>query len=362
MGWLAVLHLAAYPTMKYTSIYKRPNSPNWYISYWSAKFAKRVHEATQFRLDDPTGRRKALSYAQERSSEAQAFKPTLEAEVWSAWALDYIHLRYRRSPLTLRRGENAWAALAEFMDWAKIRVPRVFEYRHVESYLGWREQQKRHCGKPIARNTAITELKFLGVLMREAQRRGYCEQNPCMRMGLKRDPVKEKPEITDAEIAIIRAKLAELIAKDPAKDWMRICFEIAIHQGCRLTETSLPLPWADVDRRTISFRVKGGKIFTTALHAGLIPLIFELRAAQQPVTCVLPRMASKEWHFFFKAAGLPHLCFHCTRVTVVTRLARAGVSQSQAMRFVGHASETVHRIYQRLNTEDLQACLNAIPA
>jgi hypothetical protein len=32
------------------------------------------------------------------------------------------------------------------------------------------------------------------------------------------------------------------------------------------------------------------------------------------------------------------------------------------MRFVGHASETVHRIYQRLTVSDLQACLDAIPA
>jgi hypothetical protein len=358
-----VLHLAALlAAMKYTSIYKRPKSPYWYISYWSAKYAKRVHESTKFRLDDPTGRRKALSYAQERSTEAQAYRPLVDGEIWSAWALDYIRIRYRRSPLSLKRGENAWAALSEFMDWAAIKMPRTFEYRHIEMYLSWREQQKRHCGKPIARNTAITELKFLGVLMREAQRRGYCEQNPCMRMGLKRDPVKEKPEMTDAEIAHIRLKLAELIEKDPTREWMCICFEIAIHQGCRLSETSLPLHWVDLARRTISFRIKGGKIFTTALHSELVPLVLKLRAENKTITCALPRMVSKEWHFFFKDIGLPHLCFHCTRVTVVTRLARAGVSQSQAMRFVGHASETVHRIYQRLSAADLQACLDAIPA
>jgi len=348
--------------MKFTSIYRRPKSPNWYISYWSAKKAKRVHESTQFRQDDPIGRRKALCYAQERSSEAQAYKPTFQGEVWSAWALDYFRTRYQRSPLSLKRGENAWAALAEFMESTKISSPRAFEYRHVDDYLGWRTRQKRHCGKPIARNTAITELKFLGVLMREAQRRGYCEQNPCMRMGLKRDPVKEKPEMTPCEIADIRSRLAEIIRLEPEKLWMRICFEIAIHQGCRLSETSLPMSRIDFEKRTISFRIKGGKLFTTALHPQLLPLIAGLKAGGSDVTCSLPRMASKEWHFFFKKIGSPHLCFHCTRVTVITQLARAGVSQSQAMRFVGHASETVHRIYQRLNVSDLQACLDAIPA
>lgn len=348
--------------MKFTSIYKRNGTRYWYISYWSAKRGKRIHEATDFRIDDPVGRKKVYQYAQERSIEARSFKPSAEAEAWSVWALDYIEARYRRSPLTLKRGENAWAALCEFFECTGIRTPRAFEYKHVQAYLNWRAQQKRHCGKPIARNTAITELKFLGVLMGEAQRRGYCEQNPCVRMGLKRDPAREKPEMTDQEIALIRSKLDELVKEQPAREWMQTCFEVAIHQGCRLSETSVPMSWIDLERRTIIFRAKGGKIFTTALHSGLVPLFAKLRAENRAVTCTLPQLASKDWHFFFKEIGLPHLCFHCTRVTVVTRLARAGVSQSQAMRFVGHASETVHRIYQRLNAADLQACLDAIPA
>jgi hypothetical protein len=57
---------------------------------------------------------------------------------------------------------------------------------------------------------------------------------------------------------------------------------------------------------------------------------------------------------------LRHLCFHCTRVTVITRLCRANVSESQAMRFVGHASETIHRVYQRLRAEDVSACVSAL--
>lgn len=63
---------------------------------------------------------------------------------------------------------------------------------------------------------------------------------------------------------------------------------------------------------------------------------------------------------FFKAIGLPHLCFHCTRVTVITRMARAGVPISQAMRYVGHASTAVHKIYQRLAASDLSSAVNAI--
>ena len=71
-------------------------------------------------------------------------------------------------------------------------------------------------------------------------------------------------------------------------------------------------------------------------------------------------MAAKEFHFFFKEIGLPHLCFHCTRVTVATRMARAGVPISEAMAFVGHASETIHRIYQRLAAADLSSAVAAV--
>ena len=77
-------------------------------------------------------------------------------------------------------------------------------------------------------------------------------------------------------------------------------------------------------------------------------------------SCALPVMAAKEWHTLFREIGLPHLCFHCTRVTVITRMAREGVPIAQAMRFVGHASEAIHRIYQRLAAPDCGWAIKAI--
>ena len=57
-------------------------------------------------------------------------------------------------------------------------------------------------------------------------------------------------------------------------------------------------------------------------------------------------MAAKDTsHFFFKDIDLSHLCFHSTRVTVVTRMARRGVPIQQAMAFVGHASTLIHKIH-----------------
>jgi hypothetical protein len=61
-----------------------------------------------------------------------------------------------------------------------------------------------------------------------------------------------------------------------------------------------------------------------------------------------------------EAGEKPHLCFHCLRVTYVTRLAQAGVPLSLAMRLTNHSDELVHRIYQRLGVEDVRQYANVM--
>ena len=73
------------------------------------------------------------------------------------------------------------------------------------------------------------------------------------------------------------------------------------------------------------------------------------------MTYEMTAQRARNWHRFFRRIGLPHLSFHCTRVTVITRLARAGVPEQQAMRFIGHATLEVHRIYQKLKPGDLSS-------
>ena len=69
------------------------------------------------------------------------------------------------------------------------------------------------------------------------------------------------------------------------------------------------------------------------------------------------------WWRFFKQndeLNLPHLCFHCTRVTFVTRAQSRAFPQSKMMKLVNHASDEIHRVYQRLVVADVRAELNAI--
>jgi integrase len=155
---------------------------------------------------------------------------------------------------------------------------------------------------------------------------------------------------------------------------MRTCFEIAIYTGCRLSDTNVPLKDVDLDAKTMTLeKPKGGaeRAFTVPIREELVPLFTRLKAERGndqtaydfDATGSKWEKPSKMWWRFFKQndeLNLPHLTFHCTRVTFVTRGAKQGVPQSKMMKLVNHASEEIHRVYQRLVVADVREELNAI--
>ena len=352
-----------------TSIYQRKDSPYWWIKFWCPERLRNVAKSSAQRVADPQGYRLALEQARSLSSEGRAARSIGPSARWEAWVMEHLRLRHRNCERTLYCETKRWGWLDAFLTEREIFGPQGVTYQTGLDYLKWRTSQvKRVSKKHPSHNTALAELRFLGRLMRVAVQRGFITASPLERMGIKKDRSPEKPEMTDADVAVIKAGLMELEGHLPLKDrWMTICFEIAIHQGCRLRETSVPLADIDEHRGRITFHAKRAHVFTTQLHPELVPLIRQLREAGVKRTCTLPTMASKEWHWFFKGrpernwkAVCPHVCFHCTRVTVITRMARDDVPIQKAMAFVGHADETVHRIYQRLQADDLTRCTDAL--
>lgn len=360
-GWLRAATSQTY------SVYPRKDSPFWWIAYQCPKKGIRVGESSRRRRDDPMGFKQALDIAREKAEDSRATTGELSVAAWVRWVPEWLTLKYGDRPRTVHAERHRWRFLHAFLTERKVWVPGDVTYQLGLDFLAWRQKHKTRSGKG-GFNNALGELRMLGRIMREAVRRGFVKASPLERMGLKRHKSPEKPEITDAVVATIRTALKEREGHMAITDrWMTVSFEIALHQGCRLSETSLPLDLIDEAAGTITFHQKGDRIFTTRLHDGLRPLIAELRAAKATMTCALPRMAAKQWHWLLKGrpernqpAVAPGICFHCTRVTVITRLARAGVPIQQAMRFVGHADETIHRIYQRLQTPDLDRCLEAL--
>jgi site-specific recombinase XerD len=346
----------SYTSYTVASLYKRKSSPFYWIKYKDAGGVKQAH-TTGFRYAVPAQVKKAkLLLQQKRLIELKTDKG-LAGDTWESWVVDFIESTYASKPKTLERYKISWKSLSVYLADQKISRPMQLTFRDCELYVPWRIAGQPQLGVyKCGHNTARYDLKVLHVICKYAIKRGFIEQNPASSLGIAKQVPREKPELSDEDISLIREKLIEL--KMP--EWMSVCFEIALHQGCRLAETSLPLSKIDLKTKTIRFKAKGGKDFTAPLHPKLIPLIKKLIKSERKKTCELPRLPSKEWWRFFKKIGLHQkgVSFHCTRVTVITRLIRSGKPENVVRKIVNHASTEVHRIYQRLGVEDVRGALD----
>jgi integrase len=270
----------------------------------------------------------------------------------------------------MERYVDCWRTLQMFIAEKKINSPAVFTRQHCFDFVDWRTAPNLARGKYCAgRNTALLDLKIMRLIMNEAVVRGFAIGNPCVKLQIGRAKNLIKPELTDDHIAIIRSEIAKIKNGDD-REFFSNSFEIARYQGCRLRETLLnPLTQVDPKARRITFKAKGDREHVTRLHAALVPLFEQLRRDGRTETWKLPAGARRQWprikwYRFLQSIGLhqttPGVCFHSLRVTAATRLARSQVLENLAQQFIGHASTTVHRLYQRLKPDDLADCESAI--
>jgi integrase len=354
------------------SLFRKPDSQFWWIKFRDPASGEIVRQSTKLRhgINAETRRAREME-AQRTLAETQAPR-SKQRDRWHEWVPEYLDVKYATAKATRVRYEAIRQNLEAFFREHGITVPRQLSRDHCFRFLAWRQKPQRGLRK-ARHNTVLMELKILGLIMREAVRRGFAPVNPCDDMDLHKAPPREKPELSAAQLAMIsRAIDAD---KSAYRLLLRRSFDLARFQGCRLNETWLNpqsdvFEDADADgtlRWKIRFRIKRNRVHTAPLHPDLVPLFQRLRA--EGATETYPRVAgfadlskaSRIWSDFFRRTGLrrqiPGLSFHCLRVTLVTQFARAGVPESQAMRFIGHASQTVHRQYQKLKDGDLGACL-----
>lgn len=336
-------------------LYRKSRSPFWYVVYFDAH-QKEVHRSTGLRADDPTETAKAKALRAELEATEHHRSPVVDSGGWDAWVAKFLE-RHCESPRTLERYQDAWKWLALWLQLQRLHSPRAITYRKALEYIEWRTSYKKKSGKTVGRNTAILELKIFAMLLGEAVRLGHAEANPLVSLKLKREKPAKKPELTDADIAEIR----EALKIEP--DWMQTAFEIALHTGCRLRETRVPMSCIDFTERKITFPApKGGenRAFSVPMPSALQPLMEGLHRARRKFTLEFPFQPSRRWQQFFIKIKKPHLCFHCLRVTYVNRLRRAGVPREAAMRLVNHSSELIHQVYQRERVEDMAQWRDAV--
>lgn len=335
------------------SIYSRPTSPFWMLKLKIN--GKWVAKNTGLRVESE------VETAQARILRAEAIlaekmnpSPRLNTEHCSTkerdkgwgWVDGWIAL-HCKTDATLTNYNCTWRHIQHWLTVNGLHHPSLIKFAHGQEFVNWRigrTSRQRACKK----NTALKDVKIFKMILTQAARLGMIQANPIGRLGISKDPAPPKQEITDEqfEVCINRLEI------EPA--WMKLCFHIAMHTGCRLKETSIPLENIDFKRGTITFGTpKGGatRAFTRPLPVALIPILEPLRGKK--LTHEVPAHASRGFSRFFKRAGLQGITFHCLRVSYITRLHRAGVPLTAAMRLVNHSSEAVHEIYNRLGVDDV---------
>jgi integrase len=336
-------------------LYRKHRSPFWYVVYFDAD-RKEVHRSTGLRADNPNDTAKAKALRAELEAKEHHRVPVVNSEGWDTWVPKYLE-RHCETKGTLQRYVGNWKWLGLWLQTKRLHSPRAITYRNALEYLDWRTGFKKKNGKRAGRNTAIMELKLFAMIMGEAVRLGHADANPLVSLKLRRDKAAEKPELSDKEIRVIQNALKN----EP--EWMQNAFAIALHTGCRLRETRLPLNCLNFKENKITFpSPKGGedRAFSIPMPSALRPLLGRIRKANKEFTVEFPFQPSRRWQQFFIKLKMPHLCFHCLRVTYVNRLRRAGVPREAAMRLVNHSSELIHQIYQREKVEDVAQWRDAV--
>jgi hypothetical protein len=204
--------------------------------------------------------------------------------------------RHCQSPRTLERYLDAWKWLAFWLQEKDCHSPRVLTDRNAVEYIDWRTTNKKKTGKMVGRNTAIFELRILAMLIDEAIRLGHADANPLVSLKLKQDKPAKKLELTDTETREIREALKTEL------EWMQIAFDIALHTGCRLRETRLPLNCIDFKEGKITFpSPKDGeeRAFSVPMPSARKPLFERIRMAKQKFTVEFLFQPSRRWQQFF---------------------------------------------------------------
>lgn len=337
-------------------LYRKSRSPYWYVVYFDSD-NKEVHRSTGLRADDPNDTAKAKALRAELEAKEHHRHLVVKVESgWDSWVPKYLE-RHCETARTLERYTGNWKWLALWLQTERLHSPKDITYRKALEYVEWRTTFKKRTGSSVGRNTAIMELKLLAMIMGEAVRLGHAEANPLVSLKLRRDKSPKKPELTDEEIKVIQKAL------EAEPEWMQVAFEIALHTGCRLRETRIPLDCLDFAEKKITFpSPKGGesRAFSIPMPTALRPLLAKLHKSKRGFTLDFPFQPSRRWQQFFIKIKMPHITFHCLRVTYVNRLRRAGVPREAAMRLVNHSSELIHKVYQREKVDDVAQWRDAV--
>ena len=342
-------------------LYKRSRSPYWWVR-WVSAHGEKKQESTGFRHGIPAETRKAREVCAKKEL-LEVSAPRCGDSSWSTWVPAFLDAKYSNAPATKTRMVGGWSTVAMYLKEVGVHTPAALKREHCLGFIPWRRSaghmnRKGGLGKPVSHNTALLELRVLSVVMTEAVHRGIVQSSPTWKLGVRKNPPKEKGELTEHHVQVIREEIARVKENDPTLGhFFDVSFEIAMAQGWRLHETYLDLEQVNLESLTVYRVQKGGRSIASPLNPALVPLFKQLRSERRLHTYEQPKIPSLEWFKLFhrlreKDPSFARVSFHSTRVTVVSKLLNAGVGQPSVMKMVGHASATINRLYHRLPSSE----------
>jgi len=336
------------------SLYPRKNSPYWWIRLKDAK-GKWQSKPTPYRRDNPQETKIARARCAANTAEELSATGVTTSEKWESWIENFWETHCKNDD-TKEGYKQSWLWLQSYLQEKGISAPRQVTYQIAFDFIQWRiARGGNKKGKPVKKSTALRDIKVLRLLMSHAVRSNMATGNPCFRMRIEREKPKEKEEFTDDQIKLVYAKLPK-----KEKDWRYVAFRIGLETGCRLSETVIDFKHINLRSKVITFIDKKSNAYPFPLPDSLIPMLKRIKATGAQYTVKLPENASQLFGKFLEGIGLKTHSFHCTRVSFVARLERAGVPLREAMKLVNHASEMVHKIYSRQNVDDVKAYANKV--
>ena len=233
-------------------LFERPRSPFWWVG-WNLPDGDRAQESTNCKVGSVADKRRAeLVKAQKEVLEKAG--PAKGIVTWAEWVPAFLQQKYAASPKTLNRMCGAWRTLTVWLESIGVHGATKLRREHCLAYTPWRQKSghmnaRGRAGKITSHNTALLELKILGIIMNEAVLRHYIELSPTWKLGLKKIPPAIKQEIGPEHRAMILEEIEKVRMDDPVKGhFLSVSFEIASAQGWRLHETYIDLGTVDLKR------------------------------------------------------------------------------------------------------------------
>jgi integrase len=377
------------------SIHRRPGSRIWRAFY-------RDQNGKQFCKSTGTSDRKAaLQIAQQYEAAAkqkrtwrQVTKVLTELhETLSGQKIPAVSVRefakqwLESKQLTLARRSFAFykSSISKFSAHLGARADLALSELTKTDILSYRA----FLAKSLHPKTANHELQIVRMLFRSARRDELIAEDPAQYV----ESVRQKGLTTIRRAFTIEEIQAVLNVCDPEWQTLTLC---GLYTGQRLSDLA-SLRWSNIDLVNNQIRFVAAKTGRTVILPLAPPLRKHLEAvpsSDDPAAPLHPRAfqilarsagpstLSYQFGEILIQAGLrpkteglsagdkrthtrryrEHaLSFHCLRHTCVSLLHAAGLPESVAMEFSGHASSKAHKLYTHTGMAALQHAANALP-